>query len=133
MPESARLWSRSSCGNGEEVFPGARTMVTPGRSPGRTSYIITSSTGKRMIALGDDFHIPGQLGHPEWPSLPDIDGNAVLTAQRKLMPEQPGTVGFACHFGDQAFGRLTRTRAGLYDWEPVPATAILPAPRQLDG
>jgi len=97
-------------------------VVTPGHSPGHTSYIITSSTGKRLIALGDAFHIPAQLGHLDWSSLPDIDGAAVLAARRKLMQEleQPGTVGFACHFGDQAFGRLTRPGAGLPGWEPVP-------------
>ena len=127
--------TRTLAGDGEEIFPGVRTLVTPGHSPGHTSYIITSSTGKRLIALGDAFHIPAQLGHPEWPSLPDIDGDAVLAARRKLMREleQPGTVGFACHFGDQAFGRLTGTETGLHGWEPVPATAIMPAPRQLDG
>jgi hypothetical protein len=47
--------------------------------------------------------------------------------------EQPGTLGFACHFGDQAFGRLIRPQTGLHGWEPVSATAILPAPRQLDS
>ena len=127
--------TRTLAGDGEEIFPGVHTVVTPGHSPGHTSYIITSSTGKRLIALGDAFHIPAQLGHPEWPSLPDIDSAAVLDARRKLMQEleQPGTVGFACHFGDQAFGRLTRPGAGLPGWEPVPAAAILPAPRQLDG
>jgi len=127
--------TRTLAGDDEEIFPGVRTVVTPGHSPGHTSYIITSSTGKRLIALGDAFHVPAQLEHPEWPSLPDIDGDAVLVARRKLMREleQPGTLGFACHFGDQAFGRLTRTGAGLAGWEPVPAAAVLPAPRQLEG
>jgi glyoxylase-like metal-dependent hydrolase (beta-lactamase superfamily II) len=127
--------TRTLVGDGEEIFPGVRTVVTPGHSPGHTSYLITSSTGKRLIALGDAFHIPAQLGHPEWPSLPDIDGNAVLAARRKLTQEleQPDTLGFACHFGDQAFGRITRTSTGLHDWEPVPATPVMPAPRQLDS
>ncbi len=126
--------TRTLAADDEEIFPGVRTVVTPGHSPGHTSYIITSSTGKRLIALGDAFHIPAQLGNPEWPSLPDIDGDAVLAARRRLMQElgQPDTVGFACHFGDRAFGRLTRTASGRDDWDPVPATAILPAPRQLD-
>jgi len=127
--------TRTLVDDGEEIFPGVRTVVTPGHSPGHTSYIITSSTGKRLIALGDAFHIPAQLGHPDWPSLPDIDGDAVLVARGKLIQEleQPDTLGFACHFGDQAFGSLTRTRDGLHGWEPVPATATMPAPRQLDG
>jgi glyoxylase-like metal-dependent hydrolase (beta-lactamase superfamily II) len=126
--------TRTLIDDGEEIFPGVRALVTPGHSPGHTSYIITSGTGRRLIALGDAFHIPAQFGHPEWPSMPDIDGTAVLAARRKLIRElqQPGTLGFACHFGDQAFGHLTRTPAGLNDWEPVPATAIMPPPRQLD-
>jgi hypothetical protein len=33
---------------GEEIFPGIRAMVTPGHSPGHTSYIITSGTGTRL-------------------------------------------------------------------------------------
>ena len=121
--------------DGEEIFPGVRAVVTPGHTSGHTSYIITSSTGKRLIALGDAFHIPAQLGHPDWPSLPDIDVDAVLAARRKLTQEleQPGTLGFACHFGDQAFGRITRTGTGFLDWEPVPAAAIMPAPRKLVG
>lgn len=125
--------TRTLVDDGEEIFPGVRVLLTPGHSLGHTCYIITSSTGKELIALGDAFHIPAQLSHPEWPSMPDINGNAVLTARRRLIQalEQPNTFGFACHFGDQAFGRLTRT--GLHDWEPVPATAIMPAPRQLDG
>jgi glyoxylase-like metal-dependent hydrolase (beta-lactamase superfamily II) len=125
--------TRTLVADGEEVFPGVRTVVTPGHSPGHTSYIITSSTGKRLIALGDAFHIPVQLGHPEWPSMPDIDADAVLAARGKLIQEleQPDTLGFACHFGDQAFGRVTRTGIGVPDWEPVPATAIMPAPRLL--
>ena len=59
---------------------------------------------------------------PSWP-------HGTLTQEL----ERPDTLGFACHFGDQAFGRLIRTGTGLRGWEPVPVTAILPAPRQLDG
>jgi glyoxylase-like metal-dependent hydrolase (beta-lactamase superfamily II) len=119
--------------SGEEIFPGIRALVTPGHSPGHTSYIITSGTGSRLIAFGDAFHIPAQLAHPDWPSMPDIDGQAVLAARAQLTREleQPDTLGFACHFGDQAFGRLTRTQTGLPAWEPVPATVLMPAPRQL--
>jgi glyoxylase-like metal-dependent hydrolase (beta-lactamase superfamily II) len=124
--------TRTLAADDEEIFPGVRTLVTPGHSPGHTSYIITSSTGRRLIALGDAFHIPAQLTHPEWPSLPDIDVDAVLVARRRLIEElaQPDTLAFACHFGDQAFGRLTGLDTG-HGWEPVPATALMPAPRQL--
>ncbi|HEX3960690.1 MAG TPA: MBL fold metallo-hydrolase [Trebonia sp.] len=121
-------------GDGEEVFPGVRAVVTPGHSPGHTSYVITSASGARLIALGDAFHVPAQLAHPEWPSAPDVDGDAVVAARHRLLAEleQPGTLGFAFHFGDQAFGRIERTQDGSPGWVPVPAAAVMAAPRQLD-
>ena len=120
--------------DGEEIFPGVGAMVTPGHSPGHTSFVITSTAGPRLIALGDAFHTPAQLVHPEWPSMPDIDSDAVLAARQRLTGEleQPGTLGFAFHFGDQAFGRLKQTQTDLFGWEPVPTAAVLPAPRRLD-
>ncbi|MCX4957526.1 hypothetical protein [Streptomyces virginiae] len=34
-------------------------------------------------------------------------------------------------FGDQAFGRAVRDRAGAVQWHPVPARKLLPAPIRL--
>ncbi|MEW2296118.1 MBL fold metallo-hydrolase [Streptomyces sp. NPDC006743] len=111
--------------DGDEIFPGVRALITPGHSPGHTSYVIDAA-GERVIVLGDVFHAPAQLTHPDWPSRPDIDRAGVRAARRRLTAElgQPGTIGFAFHFGDQAFGRLTGT-----GWAPVAAPALLPAPR----
>ena len=120
--------------DGEEIFPGIRALVTPGHSPGHTSYVISSSAG-RIIVFGDAFHIPAQLAHPDWPSLPDVDGPAVLAARRRLLTEleQPGTFGFSYHFGDQAFGRIARDAEGFPAWEPIPAVPLLQTPRLLPG
>lgn len=124
--------TRTLVDDGEEIFPGVRALLTPGHSPGHTCYVITARTGKTLIALGDAFHTPAQLGHPEWASMPDIDGSAVLATRRRLIGEleRPDTAGFACHFGDQAFGRLARSSP--HGWEPVPATVVGPAPRRLE-
>lgn len=118
--------------DGDEIFPGVTALVTPGHSPGHTSYIISTGQG-RLIAFGDAFHIPGQLAHPDWPSRPDVDAEAVVAARTRLVDEltQPGTLGFGCHFGDQAFGRVVRGGDGLARWEPVPAVPLQPAPRRL--
>jgi glyoxylase-like metal-dependent hydrolase (beta-lactamase superfamily II) len=118
--------------DGEEIFPGVRALVTPGHSPGHTSYVISSAAG-RLIVFGDAFHIAAQLAHPDWASKPDVDGIAVLAARQRLIAEleQPGTLGFSYHFGDQAFGRVVRDAEWLPAWEPVPAVPLLPAPRQL--
>lgn len=117
-------------GDGEEVFPGVHTLITPGHSPGHTSYVISTPTA-RVIAFGDVFHVPAQISHPEWPSAPDVDADAVVVARRRLVEEleRPGTVGFSCHFGDQPFGRVVRDDNGTPRWEPVGSTVVLPAPR----
>ena len=123
---------RTEIADGEEVFPGVRALVTPGHSPGHTSFVIDAGP-LRVIAFGDVFHIPGQIAHPEWPSRPDVDAAGVLAARRRLAAElaRPDTVGFACHFGDQVFGRVVPGTDGLPSWQAVEAEAVLPAPRVL--
>ncbi|MFI9834560.1 MBL fold metallo-hydrolase [Streptomyces sp. NPDC051913] len=111
--------------DGQEIFPGVRALMTPGHSPGHTSYVVSAGR-ERVVVFGDVFHTPAQMTHPEWPSRPDLEHSAVTAARQRIAGEltRPGTIGFAFHFGDQAFGRMTGTR-----WTPVPAPAILPAPR----
>ncbi|MFJ4467901.1 MBL fold metallo-hydrolase [Streptomyces sp. NPDC089424] len=113
--------------DGEEIFPGVRALVTPGHSPGHTSYVVSAGS-ERVIVFGDVFHTPAQVAHPEWSSRPDTDRRGVIAARARLAGElaRARTVGFAFHFGDQAFGRLTGT-----DWVPVPAAILAPAPRTL--
>jgi glyoxylase-like metal-dependent hydrolase (beta-lactamase superfamily II) len=117
--------------DGEEIFPGVHALVTPGHSPGHTSYLISSTVGT-LVAFGDVFHAPAQLAHPEWPSAPDIDHDAVLIARRRLLAElnKPGTLGFGAHFGDQPFGRLGLLGSEA-EWLPVPSTALFPPPRRI--
>lgn len=118
--------------DGEEISPGVHALVTPGHSPGHTSYIVTTDAG-RLIMFGDAFHIPAQIQHPDWPSLPDVDAAAVLKARARLVAEleQPDTIGLGCHFGDQAFGRVVRNAEGTPTWQPIPTTELLPSPRPL--
>jgi glyoxylase-like metal-dependent hydrolase (beta-lactamase superfamily II) len=118
--------------DGEEIFPGVHALVTPGHSPGHTSYVI-SAGDTRVIAFGDGFHIPAQITNPGWPSRPDVDGEAVLTARATLLAElaKPDTLAFACHFGDQPFGRVLTAPDGTATWHPVPSTVLHPTPRLL--
>ena len=115
--------------DGDEILPNVRAVVTPGHSPGHTSYVITSGAGQRLVAFGDAFHTPAQMTHPEWLSAADSDATGVQSARRRLLAElaEPNTVGFAFHFGDQAFGRVVTDEAGAASWEPVP-TSVLSAP-----
>ncbi|BCI51981.1 MBL fold hydrolase [Mycolicibacterium litorale] len=113
--------------DGAEILPGVRAIVTGGHTPGHTAYVITSRTGRRLIAFGDAFQIPAHLAHPEWFSTADADHSGVLAARRRLLDElhAPDTFGFGFHFGDQAFGRVT----GVDTWTPVPTVVLGPSPR----
>ncbi|MGW7549435.1 MBL fold metallo-hydrolase [Streptomyces sp. NPDC054770] len=119
--------------DGDEVWPGVTALITPGHSPGHTTYVVSASRGRRILVLGDAFHTPAQVTHPEWPSGPDVDVEGVLKARRTLLDQllAPRTYAFAFHFGDQAFGRVVRDAAGDLQWRPVPSRALLPSPVRL--
>ena len=124
-----RLSALNRVTDGQNVLPGVRALVTPGHSAGHTSYIMTSSAGRRLIAFGDAFHVPAQLSHPEWGSAPDAAPDLVPAARARLLDElcQPDTFAFAIHFGDQPFGRVGRDRSGEVRWHPL-ATEVIAAP-----
>ena len=117
---------------GEEVWPGVHAIVTPGHTPGHSSFVVDTGGG-RIVAFGDAFHAPAQIPHPEWGSRPDTDTEAVTKARARLLGEleQPGTLGFAIHFGDQAFGRVIRDDSGAASWQPVATEFVRPTPRTL--
>jgi glyoxylase-like metal-dependent hydrolase (beta-lactamase superfamily II) len=112
--------------DGDEIFPGVHALLTPGHTPGHTSFVVAAGL-ERVIAFGDAFHIPAQLTRPDWPSGPDVDAMAVMSSRQRLISElqRPGTIGFGCHFGDQTFGRLSADGV----WQPAEAEAVLPPPR----
>ncbi|MEV6946450.1 MBL fold metallo-hydrolase [Streptomyces sp. NPDC051172] len=116
--------------DGDEVWPGVTALITPGHSPGHTTYVVSASGGRRILVLGDAFHTPAQMTHPEWPSGPDVDIEGVLHARTTLLKEllAPRTYAFAFHFGDTVFGRVVRDDAGNVQWQPAPARELLPAP-----
>ncbi|MFD4510263.1 MBL fold metallo-hydrolase [Streptomyces sp. NPDC058457] len=114
----------------QEVAPGVVALVTPGHSPGHTSYVIATASGKRLIAFGDTFHTPAQMGYTGWSSAPDSDPHAVPAARERLLTElsEPDTFGFGIHFGDQPFGQV-RHDTGAAEWHPIETAVLLPPPR----
>jgi glyoxylase-like metal-dependent hydrolase (beta-lactamase superfamily II) len=111
--------------DGDEFAPGVTALVTPGHSPGHTSFAITSAAGRRLIAFGDCFHVPAQLTHPTWTSAPDWTPEAVPTARARILEElaAPNTFAFGTHFGDQPFGQLQKAADRAPRWKPIP-TAV---------
>jgi glyoxylase-like metal-dependent hydrolase (beta-lactamase superfamily II) len=116
-------------GDGDEIWPGVTALITPGHSPGHTTYVISATGGRSVLVFGDAFHIPAQITRPDWPSGPDVDVDAVLKARHTLLDRltAPRTHAFAFHFGDQVFGRVVRDANGAR-WQPVPARSLLPHP-----
>jgi glyoxylase-like metal-dependent hydrolase (beta-lactamase superfamily II) len=117
--------------DGEEIVPGVTALVTAGHTPGHTAFVITSRTGRRLIAFGDAFHSPTQVTHPDWMSIADSDAQSVITARHRLLAElsEPGTIAFGCHFGDQPFGQVIADEHGRATWEPIPSVILAPPPR----
>src|ERR1700712_3727917 len=108
-------------GDGDEVAPGVVAMVTPGHSPGHTSYIVMSQSGQRVVVFGDVFHTPAQITNITWTSDPASDPSAVPGARERVLAElaTTGTLGFAFHFGDQPFGRVVAGADAQLTWEAV--------------
>lgn len=112
--------------DGDEITPGVVALVTPGHTPGHTSYIVTSQAGNRLVAFGDVFHMPAQISHTRWTSAPDTDPATVPSARARILSElqQTNTFGFGFHFGDQPFGQVLQDGETL-SWRPVPSTVLL--------
>ncbi|TDD69224.1 MBL fold metallo-hydrolase [Actinomadura darangshiensis] len=105
--------------DGEEIFPGVRVLLTPGHTPGHAAYVIESA-GRRLIAFGDAFHSPVQIGDPDWIVAVDSDREQAIKNRHRLLDElrDGDTLGFGIHFADVVFGRV-RERDGSPVWEPV--------------
>jgi glyoxylase-like metal-dependent hydrolase (beta-lactamase superfamily II) len=119
--------------DGDEVWPGVVAVVTPGHTPGHTSYVVSTAAGRRLVAFGDAFHSPAQLTNTSWTTGLDSFPDEVPAARARLLAEltAPDTIGFAFHFGDQPFGRVLTDDHEPPRWSPVPSEALLPPPRQL--
>jgi glyoxylase-like metal-dependent hydrolase (beta-lactamase superfamily II) len=120
--------------DGQEIFPGVQAVVTGGHTPGHTSYVVTATTGGRLIIFGDTFHTPAQLAQPHWFCAADKDTSALSTARLRLLGElsRANTFGFGFHFGDCAFGRLAGEGANGV-WQPIPTLVCAPPPRPVAG
>jgi glyoxylase-like metal-dependent hydrolase (beta-lactamase superfamily II) len=117
--------------DGDEITRGVHAVVTPGHTPGHTSYVIATREGRRLVVFGDAFHSTVQLTHREWLSVADSNAHGVISARRRLLAElaEPATLGFGFHFGDQPFGRVTSSVTGEPVWEPVATSVVAAAPR----
>jgi len=91
------------------ILPGLDTLSTPGHTPGSTTLVLSSGTG-RIMFLGDVVHCPVQLEDDEWAALSDVDPELANRTRNALARELEGTPvrvsGADCP--QMHFGRLVR-------------------------
>ena len=69
---------------GKEVLPGITTIFTPGHTPGHTSFIVASGSGKMVVQADVTGNPAINLRNPGWHAPADMDGPAAEATRRKL-------------------------------------------------
>lgn len=106
--------------DGEEVRPGLKAMLTPGHTPGHTSFLVSS--GNERILLWGDIVLSRavQFAHPQVSNDFDFDqAQAAVTRQSlfKKIIQENWLVGGA-HLPFPGLGRLTEKEQS-YCWTPI--------------
>lgn len=101
--------------DGQEIIPGIAAYLTPGHTPGHTSFEI-SNNGQTAMIIGDAIandHIA--MARPDWPtgSDQDLDTGAQTRTRlvERLADEDIIAVGF--HLSDGGVGRVERVNEGF--------------------
>lgn len=96
--------------DGDEVFPGVTAWLTPGHSPGHTSYVI-SDGGVKLVVLGDSIHSPAQMTRDDWEWSTDFDSKRAQGTRRLIFEElsKENVLAYGGHFGSAVFGQVTGT------------------------
>ncbi len=99
-----------------EVAPGVTMIAAPGESPGHAIVRVVSA-GARFSYLGDLFHHPCEVAHPDW-VLVGRDKAAMIASRQRLIADAVRTDAIlACtHNVFPGWGRIARVDAG-YRWD----------------
>jgi glyoxylase-like metal-dependent hydrolase (beta-lactamase superfamily II) len=99
-----------------DVAPGIRLVPAPGETPGH-ALVRVHSDGETLYCLGDLFHHPIEIEHPDWVPL-WADPEATIASRRSLIAAAlaEGALLVASHI--QGIGQI-RTGASGINWEPV--------------
>jgi glyoxylase-like metal-dependent hydrolase (beta-lactamase superfamily II) len=103
--------------DGQALAPDVLVQATPGHTPGHSSLVITSS-GRKVVLLGDSFHNVIGIDHPEWFDVLDENANQAVQTRRRMLQElaQPATIASGIHLWPSAFGRLVPGANGAWAW-----------------
>jgi glyoxylase-like metal-dependent hydrolase (beta-lactamase superfamily II) len=70
--------------SGKEVMPGINTLATPGHTPGHTSFLVISGSGKLVVQADVTGNPAINLRNPGWHTFADMDGPVAEATRRKL-------------------------------------------------
>jgi glyoxylase-like metal-dependent hydrolase (beta-lactamase superfamily II) len=106
--------------SGKELAPGITAMLTPGHTPGHSSFIVASG-GQSMLVLGDVTNNPYLfLRNPDWQGIFDVDGPLAVETRRKVFDRAAADrmLLHGYHFPFPATGYVNKTPKG-YDLVPA--------------
>ncbi len=69
---------------GKDVVPGITSIATTGHTPGHSSFLVTSGSGKLVIQADVTGNPAVNLRNPGWHSWADMDGPQAEASRRKL-------------------------------------------------
>jgi len=96
----------------QEILPGVRLIATPGHTPHHDAILLESG-GESALFVGDVFHHPCQIAHPEWESF-DTDTPKAIEIRNILLNTYADTptIIIGAHFAEPAWGRVVKTGKG---------------------
>ena len=104
---------------GKEVAPGITSVATPGHTPGHTSFVVSSGSGK-LLVQSDVTNIPIFVDHPDWHIAFDNDPAQAQATRHKFFDmagaEKALVAGY--HFWFPSVGHIEKAGAG-YRLVPV--------------
>ncbi|MEU3245757.1 MULTISPECIES: MBL fold metallo-hydrolase [unclassified Streptomyces] len=91
--------------NGDSPLPGITALLTPGHTPGHTSFILDGGNGERAVVIGDAMHTTAEMAHPEMCWTGDLDPQTAIASRHALVAElaKPGTYAIGPHFTGTVF------------------------------
>lgn len=112
---------------GKDVAPGIASIETPGHTPGHTSFLITSGTGKLLVQADITAAAALLIVHrPDWQIGGDSDPAQAIATRRKIYDmvatDRIPVVGF--HFPFPAVGYIEKAGNG-YRYIPAPWNPVV--------
>lgn len=99
-------------GVNEAILPGVKLIATPGHTPHHVAVLIEVENTS-ILFVGDVFHHPCQIAHPEWMSF-DTDGKTAMASRKAILAEYADTDTYivGSHFSKPAGGKIISTPNG---------------------